>query len=115
MHDTIVLFNAIRVAEIFFAHPPKGELILVSCIFQLFDQILKMGDDIFYKLIGKYYVVDAGSPNRPGYLCPYKGERYHMPEWNRGIEPKTPKERFNCDHSGIRNVIERSFGVLKMK
>ena len=49
---------------------------------------------MFLIIIGKYYVVDAGYPNRPGYLCPYKGERYHMPEWHRGMEPKTPKERF---------------------
>ena len=69
----------------------------------------------FFTFIGKYYVVDAGYPNRPGYLCPYKGERYHIPEWHRGMEPKTPKERFNRIHSSIRNVIERSFGVLKMK
>lgn len=38
-----------------------------------------------------------------------------MPECNRGMEPNTPKERFNRVHSSIRNVIERSFGVLKMK
>jgi hypothetical protein len=37
-----------------------------------------------------------------------------MPEWNRGMEPKNPKERFRV-HSSIRNVIERSFGVLNMK
>ena len=65
--------------------------------------------------VGKYYVVDAGYPNRPGYLAPYKGERYHLPEWHRGMEPNTPKEKFNRVHSSIRNVIERSFGVLKMK
>ena len=38
-----------------------------------------------------------------------------MPEWHRGMEPKTPKEKFNRIHSSIRNVIERSFGVLKIK
>ena len=38
-----------------------------------------------------------------------------MPEWHRGMEPKTPKEKFNRKHSSIRNVIERSFGLLKMK
>ena len=38
-----------------------------------------------------------------------------MPEWLRGMEPKTPKEKFNRKHSSIRNVIERSFGLLKMK
>ena len=60
-------------------------------------------------------MVDAGYPNRPGYLAPYKGERYHMPEWHRGTKPRTPKEKFNRKHSSIRNVIERSFGLLKMK
>ena len=59
--------------------------------------------------------MDAGDPNRPGYLAPYKGERYHLPEWHRGMEPNTLKEKFNWIHSSIRNVIERSFGVLKMK
>ena len=64
-----------------------------------------------YLYAGKYYVVDAGYPNRPGYLCPYKGERYHLPEWHRGIEPNSPKEKFNQIHSSVRNVIERSFGL----
>jgi hypothetical protein len=26
---------------------------------------------------GKYYLVDAGYPNKYGYLGPYKGERYN--------------------------------------
>jgi len=65
--------------------------------------------------LGKYYLVDAGYPNRLGYLAPYKGERYHVPEFRRGAEPTTPKEKFNKVHSSVRNVIERSFGVLKMK
>ncbi|WVZ63400.1 hypothetical protein U9M48_013035 [Paspalum notatum var. saurae] len=63
----------------------------------------------------KYYVVDAGYPNRPGYLAPYKGERYHTPEWHGGMELRTLREKFNRVHSSIRNVIERCFGVLKMK
>ncbi|WVZ53182.1 hypothetical protein U9M48_004161 [Paspalum notatum var. saurae] len=52
MHDTSVLYTAIKGDEKFFPHPPRG----------------------------KYYVLDAGYPNRPGYLARYKGERYHMPE-----------------------------------
>jgi hypothetical protein len=31
------------------------------------------------------------------------------------MEPNTPMEKFNHVHSSIRNVIERSFGLLKMK
>jgi hypothetical protein len=64
---------------------------------------------------GKYYLVDAGYPNRFGYLAPYKGERYHVPEFHRGVAPNTPKEKFNKIHSSKRNCIERAFGVLKMK
>jgi hypothetical protein len=30
---------------------------------------------------GKYYLVDSGYPNRKGYLAPYRGQRYHVSEW----------------------------------
>jgi hypothetical protein len=65
--------------------------------------------------LGKYYIVDKGYPNRIGYLAPYKGERYHLPEWHRGVKPKTPKERFNRIHAFVRNEIEKSFAVWKNK
>jgi hypothetical protein len=31
------------------------------------------------------------------------------------MEPRTPKEKFNRKHLSIRNVIERFFGLLKMR
>jgi len=68
-----------------------------------------------YVCPGKYYVVDAGYPNRPGYLAPYKGERYHVPNWRRGPAPSGEQELFNHLHSSVRNVVERTFGVWKMK
>nr|XP_020188490.2 uncharacterized protein LOC109774189 isoform X1 [Aegilops tauschii subsp. strangulata]XP_040260595.1 uncharacterized protein LOC109774189 isoform X1 [Aegilops tauschii subsp. strangulata] len=87
MHDTSVLFHAIENDKAIFPHPPKG----------------------------KYYLVDAGYPNRDGYLAPYKGERYHVPDFQRGAPPTTPVEKFNRLHSSKRNTIERTFGVWKMK
>lgn len=66
-------------------------------------------------LVGKFYLVDAGYPNRKGYLAPYKGQKYHLPEFQRGGRPSGQKEVFNHAHSSLRNVIERAFGVLKMK
>jgi hypothetical protein len=63
---------------------------------------------------GKYYLVDSGYPNRKGYLAPYRGQRYHVSEWQHH-QPVGKKEMFNHAHSSLRNVIERSFGVLKMK
>ena len=65
--------------------------------------------------LGKYYHVDAGYPNRLGYLSPYKGERYHIPDWRRGPAPSGQQELFNHLHSSIRNAVERTFGVWKMK
>ena len=48
-------------------------------------------------------------------LAPYKGVKYHVPDFHRGAAPTTPTEKFNRIHSSKRNSIERSFGVLKMK
>lgn len=62
-----------------------------------------------------FYFMDSGYPNRPGYLAPYKGITYHFQEYNEGIMPQNRKEYFNYCHSSCRNVIERSFGVLKNK
>lgn len=41
-------------------------------------------DLVFYKNVyvfaDKYYVVDAGYPDRIDYQASYKGEEYHLPE-----------------------------------
>ena len=60
-------------------------------------------------------MVDAGYPNRRGYLSPYKCTRYHVEQFQNGPPPQGMKETFNHVHAKVRNVIERSFGVLKMK
>lgn len=49
------------------------------------------------------------------YLAPYRGTKYHLPEFRQGPRPSGRKELFNFVHSSLRNVIEHSFGVLKMK
>jgi len=59
--------------------------------------------------------VDSGYPNRPGYLAPYKGSKYHLQEFQNANEPQGKEEIFNYAHSSLRNVIERCFGVLKQK
>ncbi|KAK9267499.1 hypothetical protein L1049_009927 [Liquidambar formosana] len=59
----------------------------------------------------KYYLVDAGYPNMKGFLAPYKGERYHLPHFRRGSQPRGTREIFNQAHSSLRSVIERTFGT----
>jgi hypothetical protein len=75
----------------------------------------KYKDEFPHPTQGKYYLVDSGYPNRKGYLAPYKGQRYRIPKFQNGSQPIGFKELFNHAHSSLRNVIERSFGVLKMK
>jgi hypothetical protein len=63
--------------------------------------------------LGKYYLIDAGYPLRIGYLTPYKGEKYHLPDFRRSGRGNKIEERFNYVHSSLRSVIERTFGVWK--
>jgi len=69
----------------------------------------------YIRYVGKYYLVDSGYPNRKEFLAPYNGQRYHVSEWRHGHQPMGLKEVFNHAHSSLRNVIEWSFGVLKLK
>ncbi|KAL0334035.1 UNVERIFIED_CONTAM: hypothetical protein Sangu_1559700 [Sesamum angustifolium] len=62
----------------------------------------------------KYYLVDAGYTNGPGFLAPYRATRYHLNEW-KGNTPTNFKELFNLRHSSARNAIERTFGLLKKR
>ncbi|XP_057774824.1 uncharacterized protein LOC130993805 [Salvia miltiorrhiza] len=65
---------------------------------------------------GFYYLCDNGYANSEGFLTPFKGVRYHLKEWgpNSG-RPQNKEELFNLRHSKARNVIERAFGILKMR
>ncbi|KAK2445398.1 hypothetical protein QL285_016335 [Trifolium repens] len=63
---------------------------------------------------GKFYLGDAGFMLKRGLLTPYRGVCYHLKEYSsRG--PQNARELFNLRHSSLRNVIERTFGVLKKR
>ncbi|KAK1262352.1 hypothetical protein QJS04_geneDACA023423 [Acorus gramineus] len=69
-------------------------------------------------LPGKYYLVDSGYVNIDKFLAPYRSHRYHFSEFlnlGRGNRYSGPNELFNHRHAQLRNVIERAFGVLKMR
>ena len=59
--------------------------------------------------------MDPGYRNQVGYLAPYKGTKYHLQEYRNAAPPQGMEETFNYAHSSLRNVVERSIGVLKMK
>ena len=50
-----------------------------------------------------------------GFLAPYRGQRYHLNDWREGHMPTTHEEFFNMKHFAARNVIERCFGLLKLR
>ena len=68
-----------------------------------------------FGFLGCYYLVDAGYTNGEGFLAPYRGTRYHLSEWRDGCAPINYAEYFNIKHAFARNVIERCFGVIKMR
>ena len=71
---------------------------------------------IFVCKIGKYYLVDTGYSNEPGFLVAYKtNKQQKTSQANKVSQFHGPHELFNYRHSSIRNVIERTFGVLKKR
>ncbi|XP_042058648.1 uncharacterized protein LOC121803013 isoform X1 [Salvia splendens] len=65
---------------------------------------------------GCYYLCDNAYANCNEFLTPYKGVRYHLKEWGPSTEtPQNTKEIFNMRHTKARNVIDRAFGVLKIR
>jgi len=63
-------------------------------------------------VVGKYYLGDGGFMLKAQVTTPYRGVRYHLKEYFRK-GPQNARELFNHRHSSLRNVIERTFGVLK--
>ena len=90
-----------------FPHPPEG----IHVIFNVFF-VLVVVFVMLHKIlccVENFYLIDSGYPNRSGFLAPYNGTKYHVPEWREGPTPRGKKELFNYTHSSLRNVIERSF------
>ncbi|KAG8387208.1 hypothetical protein BUALT_Bualt03G0229300 [Buddleja alternifolia] len=63
---------------------------------------------------GNYYLCDNGYTNSDGFLAPYRATRYHLNDFGVGrSRPQNKKELFNLRHLRARNVIERSWGMMK--
>ena len=104
VHDMRVFNDALEKFGDKFPHPPLGMygllhffIVFVIVFVMLLTQVLCCVD--------KFYLVDSRYPNRLGFLAPYRGTKYHVPEWREGPAPRGKKELFNYTHSSLRNVI----------
>ena len=64
--------------------------------------------------IDKYYLCDAPYTNTRGFMTPYRNTRYWLADYRRQ-RALTKEEIFNHEHAKLRNVIERAYGVLKVR
>ena len=64
---------------------------------------------------GKFYLVDSGYPTFKGFLRPYRNTRYHLPQFRLAPDFRSRNEVFNYNHSSLRSVIERTFGICKAR
>jgi hypothetical protein len=51
--------------------------------------------------VEKYYVGDSSYLSEYGFLGPYKGEIYHIPEFHCRGQPRSREELFNRVHSSV--------------
>nr|XP_045090935.1 protein ALP1-like isoform X3 [Aegilops tauschii subsp. strangulata] len=116
VHDTRIFHHSILKYAATYPAPPEGTQIKCSNFVQVVCINLYTCSNLFSMDVDMYYLVDSGYPNRVGYLAPYKGTTYHLAEFRSVRRPPSGKfEVFNYLHSSLRNVIERTFGVLKQK
>ncbi|VAH71312.1 unnamed protein product [Triticum turgidum subsp. durum] len=65
---------------------------------------------------GKFNLVDSGYANTPRFIAPYRGDHYHIASFRGSNRRYTgEKDLFNHLHAQLRNVVERTFGVLKAR
>jgi len=63
-------------------------------------------------VVGKYYLEDAWFMLNGQIIIPYRAVRYHLKEYTKS-GPQNERELFNHRHSPVRNVVERTFDMLK--
>lgn len=76
VHGMRVLTDALTKYAAKFPPPPPGSVFELAYIKLCKFWLCILMNAVHY--VGKYYVVDASYPNRPGYLSPYRSTRYHV-------------------------------------
>ena len=85
VHDSRVLTTQLEDPNSGFPHPPPGlpQLIFVVLFDLLINLIMSLPILILYTPVGKYYLVDSGYSNKPGYLAPFHNILYYLRDARR--------------------------------
>ncbi|KAL5547778.1 hypothetical protein UlMin_003009 [Ulmus minor] len=80
VHDSRVLTTQLEDPNSSFPHPPPGipRFIFVVLFDLLIKLIMSLPILVLYNRVGKYYLVDSGYSNKPGYLAPFRNIPYHL-------------------------------------
>ncbi|XP_035539801.1 protein ALP1-like isoform X1 [Juglans regia] len=79
------------------------------------DALSRPGIDFPLPPEGYYYLVDFAFPCTRGFMPPYPRVRYHRSDRHSNSSFSGYQDYFNYRHSSLRNVIERTLGVLKKR
>lgn len=63
--------------------------------------------------VGNYYLCNNGYTNSPSFLSPFRGVCYYLDGWGPSASRQINYQ--DMRHTRARNIIERAFGVLKMR
>jgi hypothetical protein len=60
--------------------------------------------------------VDSEYDCYKGFLPPHRNELYHQKAFHKSeVKLSNAMELFNCRHSSLRSIVERTFGILKVR
>jgi DDE superfamily endonuclease len=67
---------------------------------------------------GRFYLADSGYANTRNFITPYRNHLYHLSAFRRRSRANrylSSEDLFNHRHAQLRNIVERTFGVVKKK
>ncbi|XP_021980330.1 uncharacterized protein LOC110876467 [Helianthus annuus] len=111
-HDSRVLKEVAFNPTSGFSFPPTRFLIILTLI--IYKLPIVYVTVLILVFTDKYYLCDAAYTNTRGFMTPYRNTRYWLADFRRQ-RALTKEEKFNHAHAQLRNVIERSYGVLKAR
>jgi DDE superfamily endonuclease len=74
--------------------------------------------DLIFVPPDRFYLADSGYANTRNFITPYRNHLYHLSAFrirSRANRYLSPEDLFNHRHAQLRNIVEKTFGVMKKK